>query len=219
MADASVSWNEVTGPYQGVTLRRVVLARPDYFLDLFLVDAPQPRRIDWLYRNLGTLDTTLPQSDYPAISGEGEGYQHMAHGQRALSNDSFTIDWQIDGPPTGCGLRLFAAGASGAEVITGLTPGNPPSAQATTLIQRCVGTKAVFLSLFHPYGKRAAIDAVKWVERDLLGAGWAGCQITLGDQQEQWLIDLGSNLTPLPWFATLPAHAQFTYHLQPNRIA
>lgn len=213
VADASVRWNGVRGPYEGVTLRRIVLARPAYFLDLFLVDAPQPRRIDWLYRNLGRSHTSLAQSAYPAIGGEGQGYQHMALGQRALSNDPFTIDWQSDQPSTPCGLRLFVAGASGAEVITALTPGNPPSEQATTLIQRCVGTKALFLSLFHPYSKQAAIHTVEWVERDLLGAGWVGCQVSLGEQKEEWRIDLGSNPLPSLGIATVPAQPQFIYHL------
>jgi hypothetical protein len=206
VADASVTWDDA-GPYQGITMRRVVLARPSYFLDLVVVDAPQPCRMDWFYRNIGAFQAPLPFHAYPTLRNEGDGYQHIAQAQRLRTDQALTLDWQV----AEAGVQLFVAGAADAEVITGLTPGNPPSEQATTLIQRRYGTRAVFLSLFHPYRPKPTISAVEWVGRDLLGAGWAGCQITLGAQQEQWLIQLGP-IPPTGW-APLSTAECFTYVL------
>ena len=41
--------------YAGVTMRRVVLARPEYLVDIFVVEGGEERRIDWVFRNAGAL--------------------------------------------------------------------------------------------------------------------------------------------------------------------
>jgi len=209
VADAVVDWTEEEGVYKGVYMRRVVLARPDYFLDLFIVEASQAHRFDWLYRNVGALHTTLPLMDYPTLHAEGQGYQHIGAAQRAASSAAWQAEWQLPS----AGLRLFAAEAIDGEVITGVTPGNPPTDQAVTLIQRRYGTSALFLTLFHPYAGTPTISAVEWVARDILGAGWAGCRVTLGGQREEWLIQLRPDLTLPAWFAASPAEDKFTYIL------
>ncbi|MBI3959507.1 MAG: heparinase II/III family protein [Chloroflexi bacterium] len=206
-ADASVGWTEEAGIYGGVSMRRVVLARPAYFLDLFVVEAPEPRRIDWLYRNGGSLRTDLPLAEYPGITTEGEGYQHISAAQRSPASGDWQAEWRL---PTG-GLVLFARGAPNGEVLTGVTPGNPPSEQAVTLIQRRTGRAAVFATLFHPYGDAPTISAVEWAVPDSPGAGWVGCRVTLGGQREDWLIQLRPDLTPPDWFAVSRAQEKFTY--------
>lgn len=210
IADASVHWGNVTGPYQGVTMRRVVLARPDYFLDLFLVKAPQPCRIDWLYRNAGTLHTVLPRTDYPAISTEGDGYSHIAQAQHGRTNAAFTVEWQGDG----VGVRLFAAGAEHAQVITGSVPGNPPSDRFTTLIQRQQGTSAAFLTLFHPFQKEPVVTTIEWVGRDLSQPDGVGCYVTLGSQREHWLIQRHAEQAQPAWFTALTGDQKFFYCLE-----
>ena len=45
------------------------------------------------------------------------------------------------------------------------------------------------------------------------GAAWAGCRVTLGNQREQWLIQLRPDLTAPDWFAASPAEEKFSYAL------
>ena len=53
LADASVSWSE--GLYQGMQMRRVILWRDSYFIDLFQVTGPSHRDIDWICHVRGRL--------------------------------------------------------------------------------------------------------------------------------------------------------------------
>ena len=210
VADATVGWaGEEAGVYAGVSMRRVVLARPNYFLDLFLVEAPESRRFDWLYRNVGSLHTALPLAEYPGIGGEGQGYQHIGAAQRAASRAAWQAEWQV---VTG-GLALFAPAASDGEVLTGVTPGNPPTDQAMTLIQRRAGRAAIFLTLFHPYASQPTISAVEWAAGGGAIPGWAGCRVTLDGRSEQWLIRLRPDRTAPARFAPMPAGEKFSYAL------
>jgi hypothetical protein len=186
-----------------------VLARPEYFLDLFLMEAPEPRRFDWLYRNVGSLYTSLPLTEYPGIVGEGQGYQHIDKGQRATSNETWQAEWRLS---TG-GLALFAPGVLDGEVLTGMTPGNPPTDQAVTLIQRCFGKAAIFFTLFHPYGDAPTISAVEWVQRESLEADWMGCRVTQGGRREQWQVRLRPGLGTPDWFAESSTDDKFSYAL------
>ncbi|MEZ4865060.1 MAG: heparinase II/III family protein [Caldilineaceae bacterium] len=209
IADASVQWPLDGGPYHGVTLRRVVLARPDYFLDLFLVDAPQPHRIDWIYRNAGQLQSTLPLTAYPALRDEGEGYQHLGQPQHSRTDEPLQATWQVGA----VGLQLWGAGAPATEVITALAPGNPPTDQFTTLLQRRIGRTAAFLTLFHPFRTTLAITAVEWVGRDFEQNGWLGCRVRLGDQCDQWLIQQQATAARPTWFLDATAGPKFRYGL------
>ncbi|MEZ4734408.1 MAG: heparinase II/III family protein [Caldilineaceae bacterium] len=209
IADASVQWSAEAGPYHGVTLRRVILARPDYFLDLFLVEAPQPQRLDWIYRNVGTFHTQLALAPYPALQDEGDGYEHIMEAQHVQTDAAVTAAWQV----ADVGLHLFGAGAAGATVITGRVPGNPPADQQATLIQRRQGTTAAFLSLFHPFRGTPTVTAVAWMGRDWHHNGWVGCQVTVDDRCEAWLIQQRSDWAQPAWFTDSTATEKFGYAL------
>ncbi|MFZ1753344.1 MAG: heparinase II/III family protein [Caldilineaceae bacterium] len=209
VADAKVGWGDGAGVYAGVSMRRVVLARPDYFLDLFLVEAPQPRRFDWLYRNVGVLHTALPLADYPALCSEGQGYQHMREPQQARVDGDWQARWELSAG----GLQLLAAGAGNGQVLTAATPGNPPSDCGSTLIQRRFGTSAVFLTLFHPCADTPDVTGVEWMGSDPLAAGQTGCRVTLGNLREDWLIQFRPDLPQPDWFAASAAEERFVYSL------
>lgn len=81
-------------------MRRVILVRPSYFIDLFLVECPEPRRIDWIYRNMGNL-TIAEDNGVPSMvgfksvslgtSGErGDGYEHISE-----SREMYTIQRDV----------------------------------------------------------------------------------------------------------------------------
>lgn len=209
IADAGVHWVAEDGPYHGVTLRRVVLARPAYFLDLFLVEAPQPRRIDWIYHNGGTLHTTLPLTVYSAMSAEGEGYEHIHDAQQSRTNGAFHVTWQHDS----VGMQLWGAGAAAAEVITGTAPGNPPTETLSTIIQRRYGATTAFLTLFHPFQAAPTVTSVTWVSHALQASGWAGCQVVVGGQQETWLLQVQATSDRPAWFTAAPVATRFCYTL------
>ena len=209
IADVTVAWTTVDGPYRGVTMRRVVLARPDYFLDLFLVDAPQPVRSDWIYRNAGTLQTTLPRTTYGGIEQEGDGYRHITGAQQGAATTAFTVEWQVNE----VGLRLFAAGAANAQVITGTVPGNPPSDPYATLMQRRQGTKQAFLTLFHPFHQQPTITDVTWIGGDFDQNGWLGCQVMVGGRREHWLLQRQGVPVPPAWFTAVADEEKFLYTL------
>jgi len=206
VADASVRWADA-GPYHGVTMRRIILARPDYFLDLFLVDAPQPRRIDWIYHNAGQLQTTLALTAHPALGDEGAGYRHIAQPQQSRAAGPCQFRWQTEA----VGLSLWCADAIGTTIITGAVPGNPPTEQFTTLLRRCYGTTATFLTLFHPFRAKPAITAVEWLGPEFQQSGWLGCRLMLGDQWEQWLIQQQANSALPLWFTEATTGNQFLY--------
>jgi hypothetical protein len=212
VADASVVWTD-DGPYQGVTMRRVILARPDYFLDLFLVETPDSRRIDWIYRNAGQLQTTLPLTAYPTLADEGEGYRHIAHPQHNRTDKPFQASWQSGA----IGLQLWAAGAPGTDILTGSVLGNPPTDHFVTLLQRQQGAMATFLTLFHPFRATPTVTSVEWFGNNFQQTGWLGCRVTLGDQQEHWLLQSQSDGAQPRWFTAAPADRKLRYCLTPSQ--
>ena len=212
VADASVVWTD-DGPYQGVTMRRVILARPDYFLDLFLVETPDSRRIDWIYRNAGQLQTTLPLTAYPTLADEGEGYRHIAHPQHNRTDKPFQASWQSGA----IGLQLWAAGAPGTDILTGSVLGNPPTDHFVTLLQRQQGAMATFLTLFHPFRATPTVTSVEWFGNNFQQTGWLGCRVTLGDQQEHWLLQSQSDGAQPRWFTAATADRKLRYCLTPSQ--
>jgi Heparinase II/III-like protein len=52
----AVAWDE--GDYSGVRMRRLILWRESYFVDVFQVECPRRRQIDWIYHTPGELAVT-----------------------------------------------------------------------------------------------------------------------------------------------------------------
>lgn len=193
VADASVSWKD-PGPYEDVTMRRIILMRPDYFLDVFLVECPQQRRIDWIYRNAGELVvaesgstgesgpfTPIPSSQ---MSERGEGYQHLSSTREVISSSDSQMQWQTKEGQ----LQLRMAGAPQTQIITALVPGNPPTDQHSVVIASRTAARTTFVSLFRIASKSAAPSQVEWQDGDLMEAGQTQLTVLLGGQEERWLI-------------------------------
>ena len=191
-ADANVEW--AVDPYAGIRMRRAILARPDYFLDVFLVTCDRPRRIDWAYRNAGTCDPTFALNTDDSVEMDGDGYENISKVRWATTDDDFAATWHLNG----VGVQLYAAGAPSTELILGSAPGNPPTDRHTLIINRRRSTSAAFLSVFHPFGRKPLVTSVRWTGRDLLGTGWAGCVVQLGDAVEHWSISLSPDTAATP---------------------
>ena len=197
VADAMTTW--VDAPYEGISMRRVILSRPDYFLDLFSVQCTQERRIDWVYRNAG-LCAISPDTEASALAEEGHGYEHILGVTRAVTDGDVVVNWTVGD----VGLRLHLAGLPGTEAIAGTAPGNPPTDLQTLLISRRRAAATAYVSVFHPYGQTDPALSVEWTGRDLLGAGWIGCVVQLAGRRESWLI----RQTPGQPVRLWPGHAQ-----------
>jgi hypothetical protein len=190
-------------------MRRAILARSDYYLDLFLVQADRRRRGDWILRSRGECNADLPVVAGGSLGAEGEGYQHVSDVRRAVVDGDFRIKWRSGS----VGLILFAAGMPGAGIILGSAPGNPAAERQSLLIRRHYATSIAYLSVFHPYRQQARVTSVRWIERDLIGAGWAGLVVETQDARESWLIRLQPGIVPASEMELGRLDAEFEYCL------
>jgi hypothetical protein len=99
VADASVKW--ARGIYAGVVMRRVILARSDYFIDLFVVHCDRERRVEWLHHCVGKINGYLPVGDRSDL--DGEGYECFVAPRRISLPPDGSLTWITDQ----AGLRLF----------------------------------------------------------------------------------------------------------------
>jgi hypothetical protein len=195
-------------------MRRVILARPAYFLDIFLVESQMSRRMDWIYHNTGTPILSLSSQPANMTVAEGDGYRHISHAQRATVQDDFEVAWQpVDDQAPGAGLKLFVAGGSVGEAITGDVPGNPPTDRLGILIHRRQAATTAYLSLFHPYQNEPQVTKVEWLGRNLVEDGWAGCVVHCEGRQEQWVIRLDPSAAESQESAARQVDARFEYDL------
>ncbi|MBV7339639.1 heparinase II/III-family protein [Chloroflexi bacterium TSY] len=193
IADASVSWQE-PGPYQNVTMRRVVLVRPSYFVDLFLVECPALRRIDWIYRNMGNL-TVVEDSGVPGVvglksvslaSGErGDGYEHISESREISMSEDVGMFWQTERGR----LQLCMAGVPQTRITIGGVPGNPPSDRHFLVVSSRVAQRTAFVSLFHVVKQSPPTIQVDWRSSDLMETGQLDFTVFVDGEEERWLIE------------------------------
>jgi len=144
------------------------------------------------------------------LGGEGEGYAYITEVRRGMIAADVEVCWQVGN----AGMQLFMAGADSAEILLGLSPGNPPTERRTTLINRRHVSTTAYLSLFSPYERRPSVTAVRWSGRDLLTTGWAGCTVYLADRHERWLLTLTPDAAREVQGGVGRPPAQFAYCLQ-----
>ena len=225
IADATMEWaaaapsadapidgigRETLDTYAHVKMRRAALARADYVVDIFLVDAGAARRIDWIYRNAGAL--APPAASRPLGGGglEGEGYEHITDLYSSSLDDDTTVTWQLGGSA----MKLFMAEQAGTILYAGSAPGNPAEERQGLIIRRRAATRTAFLAIFHPYRERPRISSVTWHGRDLLGAGWAACTLDGAQGRDRWIIRLRAEVEIPSWLTGLPADNRFEYTLE-----
>ncbi len=226
VADAALDWGEdsVSGidvptygvdeeapkVYDGAKMRRAVLSRGDYFVDLFLVDAGRERRIDWIFRNRGVL---APLGDgvpiVPAVL-EGDGYEYIEDLSTRPAYESIALNWKFGVT----GMKLFMAEMNGTNLYAGPAPGYPAEDMQDLMIRQRVTTSTAFLSVFHPYRDRPHIGSVTWHGCDLVGAGWAACTVEGSDGKDLWIVRTGPETEVPSWLGDLPASSRFEYSLE-----
>ncbi len=226
IADAAVRWGDgaVTGidaptyavdseapeVYDGAGMRRAVLARGDYFVDIFLVDAGRERRIDWIFRNRGVL---APLGDgipiVPAVL-EGDGYEYIDDLSTRPAYGNIALNWQFGET----GVKLFMAEMDETTLFAGPAPGNPAEDTQDLMIRQRTASRTAFISVCHPYRDTPRIGSVTWHGSDLIGAGWAACTVERSDKKDLWIIRSQSDVEVPTWLGDLPASNRFEYALE-----
>ncbi len=157
LVEASVSWAE--GDYAGVYMRRVILWRDLYFVDVFSVECPTPRQIDWLHHTRGELVTPLRGHPLPGELGDG-AYAHVSSVCRSEQSRPVRLRWRLGR----AGLDLHLNPHKHEEVYSGIGPANPASEKLSVIIRRQTGTRALFLAVFAPWaaGTEPYVRRVHW---------------------------------------------------------
>lgn len=180
VADAEVAWAE--GAYAGVQMRRTVLWREAYFLDLFRVRCAAPRQLDWVFRVRGRRAGAMAGAPHPEAL-VGDGYGHIAETCALEARSPLQLGWRWPGG----GLDLYLPDADDAARILGTAPHNPSSERTDILLRRRQGQDALFVALFHPF--RGDDPSVRRVAA-LPGAGPEALTLAvdIGSSREVWLL-------------------------------
>ena len=181
VADARVSWDEE--PYQGVSMRRVILWTEAYFLDIFQVVCDRERQLDWVCRFQDTLTTKTGLSKADPVSLQGDGYNHISKAVSEASDGPVHLQWSH---PKGK-LSVFLPQEGGTEIIRGAVPFNPASEKSDILIRRRLSKSTTFLTLIHPWVEAPVVTKVRPVAADLPEGAWA-LWITVGQEQHLWIV-------------------------------
>ena len=145
VCDASVSWDE--GAYAGVEMRRILLWRDHYFVDLLQVRCPTVRDLDWVCQVRGErISEPLDLSPASPLTGDG-GYAHVRLDGQVPEPDNWKLSWRDQGGL----LDLFPLEPSG-PMFLGSAPSNPASETLSSCIRRRKAAEATFVAVFAHYG-------------------------------------------------------------------
>ena len=181
VVDGCVAWDE--GDYAGVRLRRTLLWREPYFVDVFDVECGDPRRADWIYHNRGSLvEQPAGQRRLEALKGES-GFAHFKEVVRLEQNGDNRLAWEMGKAR----LEFYWPQQQDAEVMVGTAPSNPASEKLSVLIRRLTSPRSRFLGLFVPgqAGRGSPILSPPRWEMD-----GETCRLTVATSQgsDLWLI-------------------------------
>ena len=180
VADARVSWEEE--PYSGVSMRRTILWREDYFIDLFRVECDRERQIDWVCRFRGKLEQDLYNEK--RVKLEGDGYSHISQPALKVADGPTHLQWCM--PESN--LSLFLPYEVGTNIIQGQVPFNPSSENSDILIRRRHSRSTTFVALFHPWVEEQAITSVIPLNADLPEGVWA-IRVRSAKGDHIWIIN------------------------------
>lgn len=190
VADAEVEFGEP--PWEGVSLRRVILWMPGYYLDFTRVRCGRERQVDLPCRMRGGAFEARglePCPNPPRL--QGAGYEHVGEAQRFAAPGMAELRWQQKAGST----ALHLPGCGGTEIILGEVPGNPAADRSAIVIQRRQARETAFLSVVE-----LSCDEPLEVSHWPGGAeGFRGVVVKRGARQRAWAIcEPGCEPPPLP---------------------
>ncbi|MCY3802495.1 MAG: heparinase II/III family protein [Chloroflexi bacterium] len=179
LVDAAVGWT--MRPHAGVRFRRAVLIRQPYFIDLFSVSAPVPRRFDWIYHNEGSFDA---RGELVA-TGRAEGVApHPELSGWTRIRDASALQWRVGGD---AGMTVFPL-SRGGELYSAEGPSNPASESRTAIVRRMRASRGLFIAVFCPWRGGCPVDGV---ELEHVAEGHVG-RLTVDVDGGRDVWDLGS---------------------------
>ena len=152
LVDAAVGW--AMRRHAGVRFRRAVLLRQPYFIDLFSVSAPMPRRFDWIYHNEGSFRA----SGKLVATCHDEGVApHPEFTGWTRIRDASALQWRVGGD---AGVTVFPLSGEG-ELYSAVGPSNPASELRTAIVRRIRASRGLFIAVFCPWRGRCPVEGVE----------------------------------------------------------
>jgi hypothetical protein len=214
--DAEVDWPDEAGSYAGARVRRRILLRPDYFVDVCTVSCPRPRAIEWAYHHCGRLTHVGAGATPPPVPAAlPPAGDHVAY----AVPETLRLRAALPGRPavtaaftTGtAGLHLWLNGIAPDDpvgpgdqpswVLAAEAPDSPAAEPVALLLRRRVGTSATFGAVFVPYDRhgphdgRPGVGAVSWSQPAGQDVALT-CQVTSRRGSERWDISLAGREPP-----------------------
>ena len=190
VADAEVEFDEP--PWEGVSLRRVILWMPGYYLDFTRVRCDRERQIDLPCRMRGGAFDARglePCPDPPRL--QGAGYEHVSGAQVFTAPGVAELRWRQETGSTA--LHLPDGGDS--EIILGQVPGNPAADCSAIVIRRRRALETAFLSVVE-LSCEEPLEVAPWPG---VTDGFRGVVVKQGGRQRAWAFcESGCEPPPLP---------------------
>jgi len=142
----AVAQADCDSAYGGVTLTRTLAVTDRYLIDVFTVEAEQPRTLDWAWHNYGSLRTDVPAQPQPGPLGEAAGYQHILDVRRAKTDAA----WSVGFEKPGANVRVTMLGQAGTELYFGVGLGRKMS-PCPVVVARRRAKRTTFVSVIEPY--------------------------------------------------------------------
>ena len=141
--------------WSDVRLRRVILWKDAYFIDVVLVNCSQAHTIDLAWHHTGAL--SLEGLAAVSVVFEQNGYAHL---KNIRSTDATQWHAQWHNPAT----AMWAFNPVGTITYATDAPGNPTSDVMSLILRRVVSDRAVFISVIEPFAATPTITRVEWVQ-------------------------------------------------------
>jgi hypothetical protein len=166
-------------------LRRVVLWKSGYFLDIVLVSAAADGPIDLAWHHRGVL--TEPASLQPADPAAYPLLQDV----RRLPGPTWQAAWRVQG----AGTRMWGRDPRGGQTFAATSPSNPPAERQATLLRRFRGRRACYAAVIEPVnGAGGTVRSVQWQRADLADGGRLEVVVRRASgEQDTWLVGAGPN--------------------------
>ncbi len=143
--------------YAGVALSRSVILTERYMLDVFTAESETLHTYDWVWHNVGKVETALKTVPVESKLGDAHGYQHVADVSEARTSDTWSVTFrQSEGD-----LTLTMVGEAGTHLFFGNGMIYNPPVPCPMVIVRRKGNRATFVSVVEPYKNEASVAIIK----------------------------------------------------------
>lgn len=155
-------WNDDV--YQNATLRRIIAWYGTFFIDIYTVETPDERTIDYTLHMRGEpiRKENATAIDTPWSTEGASRYIHSA--EKIAKKDILKSKWKDSGNNT---LEILTLHAQDSENFYAIGPDNPSTKNLGYYIQRVIGTKALFINVISSY--KNDVPIIKNISSQLKG--------------------------------------------------